>query len=376
MLDNTLPILSFHLNCVYRFYFNKDFYDLLDAAITRGVENVSIDLPHCSSSITMTTLPTFILTTKTLSVLKLKRVKVTLNEDDDPDIIDLPSLKVLHLESVGFTHYQHIMKLLSGCPILEELEAKDLTVYTLCKEFPTDTDVPSLSNLVRANISDAHIEFDWLHNIHHLRTQLRTVFHLFPADGQEKLPYVSIAVEWMLTGDPLKDESIRSSHIYASSPDRTLFKALQLYKVDVGTVVLEIINTIDGGPPVDVSALPDQEGVFSVKSPYDVLAQDLDLVREDVLSCLKAKQICHSLPPSKVVSFSWQLLHDRTPTRTKLSRRSVTLAMDNPNCAWCPGSLESAIHLLLHCDFAQFSLALSVGACPVAVFPFASVQKE
>ncbi|PNX57076.1 F-box/FBD/LRR-repeat protein, partial [Trifolium pratense] len=167
MRDNTLPILSFHLNCCYRFYSDKDFYNLLYAAITRGVQNLSIDLPHCSI---MTTLPTFLLTTNTLSVLKLKRVKVTLNEDD-PDI-DLPSLKVLHLESVGFTYYQDIMKLLSGCPILEELEAKDLIVYTLCKEFPTDTDVPSLSNLVRANISDPHIQFDWIHNIHHLRTQL------------------------------------------------------------------------------------------------------------------------------------------------------------------------------------------------------------
>jgi hypothetical protein len=100
--------------------------------------------------------------------------------------------------------------------------------------------------------------------------------------------------------------------------------------------------------------LPDQEGAFLVKSPYDVLARDL--VREEVLSCLKAtvfKQICHSLAPSKTVSFSWQLLYDRIPTRSKLSRQSVTLAMDNPNCAWCSGCLEPAIHLLLHCHFAQ-----------------------
>ncbi|XP_073225030.1 uncharacterized protein [Cicer arietinum] len=48
----------------------------------------------------------------------------------------------------------------------------------------------------------------------------------FSADGQERLPSVSIAEEWMLTGDPLKDESIRSSHRYESAPDITLFKAL------------------------------------------------------------------------------------------------------------------------------------------------------
>ncbi|KAK2438786.1 hypothetical protein QL285_023524 [Trifolium repens] len=64
------------------------------------------------------------------------------------------------------------MKLLSGCPILEELETNNLIVYTLCKGIPTDTDVPSLSNLVRANISGGYIKFDWIHNVHHLRRQL------------------------------------------------------------------------------------------------------------------------------------------------------------------------------------------------------------
>ncbi|WJX41875.1 hypothetical protein P8452_29169 [Trifolium repens] len=48
----------------------------------------------------------------------------------------------------------------------------------------------------------------------------------FSADGQERLPSVSISEEWMLTSDPLKDENIRSSHRYESAPDITLFKAL------------------------------------------------------------------------------------------------------------------------------------------------------
>ncbi|KAF7830212.1 Protein isoform A [Senna tora] len=48
----------------------------------------------------------------------------------------------------------------------------------------------------------------------------------FSTDGQERLPSVSIAEEWMLTGDPIKDENIRSSHRYESAPDITLFKAL------------------------------------------------------------------------------------------------------------------------------------------------------
>ncbi|XP_030947314.1 uncharacterized protein LOC115971497 isoform X2 [Quercus lobata] len=48
----------------------------------------------------------------------------------------------------------------------------------------------------------------------------------YPADGQERLPSVSIAEEWMLTGDASKDESVRASHKYESAPDITLFKAL------------------------------------------------------------------------------------------------------------------------------------------------------
>ncbi|XP_049378418.1 uncharacterized protein LOC125843251 isoform X1 [Solanum stenotomum] len=49
---------------------------------------------------------------------------------------------------------------------------------------------------------------------------------LFSADGQERLPAVAIAEMWMLTGDPKKDEAVRSSHRYESTPDITLFKAL------------------------------------------------------------------------------------------------------------------------------------------------------
>ncbi|XP_057959328.1 uncharacterized protein LOC131151883 [Malania oleifera] len=48
----------------------------------------------------------------------------------------------------------------------------------------------------------------------------------YTADGQERLPSISIAEEWMLTGDACKDEVVRSSHRYESAPDFNLFKAL------------------------------------------------------------------------------------------------------------------------------------------------------
>ncbi|KAF8034628.1 hypothetical protein BT93_C0822 [Corymbia citriodora subsp. variegata] len=46
------------------------------------------------------------------------------------------------------------------------------------------------------------------------------------AEGQDRFPPVSIVDEWMLTGDPSKDEAVRSSHRYESAPDVILFKAL------------------------------------------------------------------------------------------------------------------------------------------------------
>ncbi|XP_058202196.1 uncharacterized protein LOC131316773 isoform X2 [Rhododendron vialii] len=49
---------------------------------------------------------------------------------------------------------------------------------------------------------------------------------LYPTDGQERFPPVSIAEEWMLTGDPNKDDAARISHRYESAPDIILFKAL------------------------------------------------------------------------------------------------------------------------------------------------------
>ncbi|RVW53979.1 hypothetical protein CK203_072976 [Vitis vinifera] len=51
----------------------------------------------------------------------------------------------------------------------------------------------------------------------------------FSADGQERLPSVSISEEWMLTGDTNKDEAVRSSHRYESAPDIILFKVAHAF---------------------------------------------------------------------------------------------------------------------------------------------------
>lgn len=45
-----------------------------------------------------------------------------------------------------------------------------------------------------------------------------------PNDGAERVQFVSVSEEWVLTGDMIKDDEIRSAHRYSSSPDITLFK--------------------------------------------------------------------------------------------------------------------------------------------------------
>lgn len=49
---------------------------------------------------------------------------------------------------------------------------------------------------------------------------------VYPSEGQDRIPFVSAPEEWVLTGDPDRDNTTRSCHRYESSPDITLFKAL------------------------------------------------------------------------------------------------------------------------------------------------------
>lgn len=64
------------------------------------------------------------------------------------------------------------------------------------------------------------------------------------ADGQERLPPVSIAEEWMLTGDASKDESIRAAHRYASAPDIILFKVCWCSRITCFAKYISIIVTV------------------------------------------------------------------------------------------------------------------------------------
>ncbi|MCH80431.1 LINE-1 reverse transcriptase like [Trifolium medium] len=94
--------------------------------------------------------------------------------------------------------------------------------------------------------------------------------------------------------------------------------------------------------------VPDPEGVFSVKSIYLHLVEELRSGESlDDGRAMIFDQIWESPAPSKVIAFSWQLLHDRIPTRSNLDVRGILLT--DWECVGCVGSAESSIHLFLHC---------------------------
>ena len=183
--DNTLPILSLNLK-FYKFRCARDVQTFIDSAnIINLTNNLNLDL--CNS-----VLPSFFLNSKTLSVLKLK----CLTFKDVPQVhlpllkalhmesvtftsfsqVHLPLLKALHMEYVTFRSHEYLWKLLSGVPLLEELETKNLIVYTTYSDCRccshSQRRVACFSKLVKANICDMHSLFDWFHNVEHLRLQV------------------------------------------------------------------------------------------------------------------------------------------------------------------------------------------------------------
>ncbi|MCH88363.1 LINE-1 reverse transcriptase like, partial [Trifolium medium] len=98
----------------------------------------------------------------------------------------------------------------------------------------------------------------------------------------------------------------------------------------------------------------DPEGCFSVKSAYDEISKEIvgGLALEPHHALIFEK-IWDSPAPSKVIVFSWQLLHDRVPTKENMLVRGILPDENGGGCVWCPGVSESSSHLFLHCKVAM-----------------------
>ncbi|MCH98814.1 F-box/LRR-repeat protein, partial [Trifolium medium] len=118
--DIMLPLRSFHLKCSDQYNFNHhDISQFVQAAIQRvGMENLNLIFNLERGIWYNVKLTPRIFSCKTLVVLHLTGVKVN---DLSHLIVDLPRLKTLHLTRVLFKRVEYLPKLLSRCPILEEL---------------------------------------------------------------------------------------------------------------------------------------------------------------------------------------------------------------------------------------------------------------
>ncbi|MCH92386.1 putative non-LTR retroelement reverse transcriptase, partial [Trifolium medium] len=94
----------------------------------------------------------------------------------------------------------------------------------------------------------------------------------------------------------------------------------------------------------------DPEGCFSVKSSFVMFSREMvEGINLSFLETSIFRKIWKSPAPSKVVVFSWQLLHNRDPTKDNLISRGVIQQGIGCNCVWCGEVQESANHLSLHC---------------------------
>ncbi|MCH91770.1 LINE-1 reverse transcriptase like [Trifolium medium] len=94
----------------------------------------------------------------------------------------------------------------------------------------------------------------------------------------------------------------------------------------------------------------DPERGFSVNSAFDFFSSEL-IVGPNILSPEKSifNFIWTSPAPTKAIIFSWQLLHNRIPTKDNLLSRGVINLDAGSNCVWCGEYQETANHLFLHC---------------------------
>jgi len=150
--DITLPIRSFHLQLLTAS--KHDLHDVnrfVYAAVQRGgIENLYLEID--STMFVEAKLPLCIFSCcKTLVDLRLEGLEVN---DLSHVLVDFPLLKTLHLSYLFFKRFEPFVKLLSGCPILEELLIDSVYVENMHETLVLPENHQCLPNLIRANISN------------------------------------------------------------------------------------------------------------------------------------------------------------------------------------------------------------------------------
>ncbi|RHN68459.1 putative FBD domain, leucine-rich repeat domain, L domain-containing protein [Medicago truncatula] len=135
---------SFHLKCQCNFwqFEHSNINQWVEAAIRRHVQDLSLFL------LSRVSLTSAIFYSKTLVVLKLTNLLV---ETMSHYSVHLPSLKTLHMIDVHLDDMEDLKKLISGCPMLEDLKIAYVTSSVEAGVTAGGYSKP-LSKLIKANI--------------------------------------------------------------------------------------------------------------------------------------------------------------------------------------------------------------------------------
>jgi hypothetical protein len=146
--DITLPLQSFNLICEKASSLHQhDINRFLQAAVQRGIENLNLEMTSKVSY--QFKLPPIVFSCKTLVVIHLTGLLV---HGISQVAVDFPLLKTLHLSFVTFAYDEYLLKLLSGCPILEELQIDSIHASNVDESFVLPKNFQCLPNLISANI--------------------------------------------------------------------------------------------------------------------------------------------------------------------------------------------------------------------------------
>ncbi|XP_045797821.1 putative F-box/LRR-repeat protein At3g42770 [Trifolium pratense] len=166
------PIKSFRLRYVDNVIYTVVAMEWLTKAAEQGMEY--LDIHFCDMNIFNCMLSVF--SFRNLVVIKLKEVRVVVWSS----AVDLPSLRILHLNKVHFDDRMDLFYVLNGCPILEDLEAKNTSLlFGWLYDFEEFKD---FNNLVRADItqfSDDEVPLKAFHNVEFLRLE-RVIYCVSP----------------------------------------------------------------------------------------------------------------------------------------------------------------------------------------------------
>jgi hypothetical protein len=163
-VEKHTPIKSFRLRCDDDVIYKRVAMEWLTAAAKRGMQYLDIHLSDMKNRYCVLSVFGF----RKLVVIKLKEVHVNVPSSD----VDLPLLRILHMNRVCFYEPIHLVKVLNSSPILEDLEAKNILMSFSTNVY--DQEFKGLTNLVRADInrlSDFDVPLQAFHNVEFLRLE-------------------------------------------------------------------------------------------------------------------------------------------------------------------------------------------------------------